>query len=245
MIRWSGECVLLAVRRHGEAAALVDVLTPDIGRLAGVVRGGGGRRMAAVLQPAATLEGVWTARIDGHLGSFSLEGRRQRLGLVLDDPLALAALGSLCSLLVRVLPERSPVDGLYDASREMLDSLAHPGWAEAYVRWELGLLERLGYGLDLGCCAVTGVTSGLAYVSPRTGRAVSSTAAVGWETRLLPLPKFLTPEACAPTAEDIALALRLTGHFLTAHAITERREGRTLPEGRQRLQGLFDVQRAG
>lgn len=245
MIRWSGECLLLAVRRHGEAAALVDVLTPDLGRLSGVVRGGAGRRMAPMLQPAATLDGVWTARLEGHLGSFTLEARRQRLGLVMDDPLALAALGSLCAVLVRVLPERSPVEGLYPRCLSLLEALVQPGWAEAYVRWEVDLLERLGYGLDLMRCAVTGQAEGLSHVSPRSGRAVSAGAAAGWEARLLPLPPFLSAQGGAPSAQEIAQGLRLTGHFLAGHAMAAGREGRGLPDARLRLQGLFETQRAG
>lgn len=233
-MEWRDQGVLLSMRRHGESAAIIEVLTETRGRHAGVVRGGGGRRMAPVLQPGAQLDLTWRARLPEHLGHFTVEPIRQRAAGVLEDRLALAALASVCALLHAALPERAPQPVLYAASVEVLDSLGAPGWLGGYIRWELALLEQAGFGLDLSRCALTGAREGLAYVSPRTGRAVSREAGAPWAGRLLPLPPALIGQGTldASGARD---ALRLTGHFLQRHLGAG--DG-ALPEARSRLERL-------
>ncbi len=232
-MEWRDEGVLLAVRRHGESAAIIDVMTRAQGRCAGVVRGGCGRRMAPVLQPGATLDLVWRARLESHLGSFTVEPLRQRAAALMTDRLALLALGSVCALLRFALPERQPYAALYTESCALLDRLGQDGWLRAYLQWELALLAQTGYGLDLRRCAVTGASEGLAYVSPRTGRAVSRAGAGDWAPRLLPLPPGLDG-AGAMDRDGLLVGLHLTGHFL-AHHLAPALGDKPLPEARARL----------
>jgi DNA repair protein RecO (recombination protein O) len=231
---WREDGVLLAVRRHGETAAIIEVFTESHGRHAGVVRGGAGRRLGPVLQPGAQLDLAWHARLAEHLGSFTVEPLRSRAGTLMGDPLGLAGLASVCALLAHALPERAAYPALYRDSRTLLDLiLATDAWPLAYLRWEIGLLATLGFALDLGRCAVTGVQGGLAYVSPRTGRAVSTDGARGYEDRLLPLPPCLLGVGDASNSE-IAEALGVTGHFLKRE-IGPQRPGQPFPPARQRL----------
>lgn len=232
MALWEGDAILLASRRHGESLARVELLTPTLGRLCGVMRTG---RRAGALQPGAQVFARWQARLDEHLGRLAIEPVKQRVAVLMDDPLALATVASICAVLQRLAPERSPLGGIYAETVDLLDRLETPGWAPDLVAWELALLRELGFGLDLGRCAVTDAESGLRYVSPRTGRAVSQVAAVGYETRLLPLPGFLTQEGGPVSRMAIAQGLALTGAFLCRHVA----EG-TLPEPRARLARLFD-----
>ncbi len=237
-MEWRDEGVLLGVRRHGESAVIIDVLTRSQGRCAGVVRGGGGRRMAPVLQPGATLDLVWRARLETHLGAFTVEPLRQRAGALMDDRLALLALGSVCALLRFALPERQLQPELYARSSALLDQLGGDGWLRAYLHWELDLLVQTGYGLDLRRCAVTGTTEDLAFVSPRTGRAVSRVGAGDWAARLLILPTGL--EGDGPMDRAVLLAgLRLTGHFL-ASRLAPALGDKPLPEARARLVGALE-----
>lgn len=229
-MEWRDQGTLLAVRRHGESAAIIEVFTPGHGRHAGVVRGGASRRVAPLLQPGAQLDVSWHARLDEHLGAFTVEPLRSRAGL-LSDRAALAGLNAICALLSRALPEREPHPVLYAATLPLLDRLEQGGWGWDYLRWELCLLEELGFGLDLASCAVTGAREGLAYVSPRTGRAVSRLGAGDWADRLLPLPSGLT--GGDEDAAGLSAGLRLTGHFL-ARELTHDGE-RPLPEARARL----------
>ncbi|GHD98376.1 DNA repair protein RecO [Defluviimonas sp. 20V17] len=239
---WRDEGVLLAVRKHGESAAIIEVFTPAHGRHAGVVRGGGGRRFAPVLQPGNQLALGWRARLEDHIGAFTVEPLRARAPALMADRAALAGLSATCALLSFALPEREPHLGLYDRSIALFDALGAPGWPLAYLRWEMLLLDEMGYGLDLGACAVTGSREDLAYVSPKTGRAVSRTAAGDWAPRLLPLPACLLGQGPA-SAGEIGEGLAVTGHFL-AHRLAVALGKQALPEARQRLVDLLARQSA-
>ncbi len=213
MIAWRDEGVLLSARRHGEADAIIEALTAAHGRHAGVVKGGGGRRLAQ-LQPGTQIALEWRARLAEHLGTVRVEPVRDRAGAIMADADALAALSSAAALLCAFLPEREPCAALYARTVALMDALAAGGaWGAAYARWELDLLATLGFGLDLSSCAATGATGALVWVSPRTGRAVSAAAGAPYADRLLALPPFLLGEGAAAPG-DLAAALRLTGWFL-------------------------------
>lgn len=236
-MEWRDQGVLLSSRPHGESAAIIEVLTAAHGLHAGVVRGGGSRRIAPFLQPGTQLDLEWRARLDEHIGVFRVEPVRNRAAAILSDRRALAGLSSVCALLGFALAERDPHPGLYCASVAVFDLLGQPGWEAAYLRWELLLLEEMGLGLDLGRCAVTGGREDLVYVSPRTGRAVSRRGAGDWADRLLPLPHCLMGQGPAPDAE-VAAGLRTTGHFLETRLAGEL-VGRPLPQARARLVALI------
>jgi DNA repair protein RecO (recombination protein O) len=229
---WRDEGIVLAVRRHGEAAAIVSLLTAEHGRHAGLVRGGASRRLRGVLQPGNTVSASWRARLEEHLGAYTVEPFASAAALY-DRPGPLAALTAATALVEAALPERAPHPELFRALTGLLDALGRPDWAESYVRWELFLLADLGFGLDLGSCAATGANDGLAYVSPKSGRAVSLSAGEPWRDKLLPLPRFLSPEGGAADARQVIDGLRLTGWFLQRHVFEPH--GRRTPDARERL----------
>lgn len=238
-MEWRDEGALLSMRPHGESAAIIEVFTAAHGRHAGVVRGGASRRMAAVLQPGSQVAVEWRARLDDHIGAFTVEPLQSRAG-VLSDRLALAGLNAICAMLHVALPEREPHEALWRRSVALLDALQSPGWPPDYLRWELQLLEELGFALDLSRCAVSGSREDLAYVSPKTGRAVSRGSAGDWVARLLPLPPLLLGQGPA-TATDLAQGFALTGHFLT-RCLEPVLNTRPLPEARTRLIALLSRQ---
>lgn len=230
---WQDEGVLIAMRPHGESSAIIEVFTATHGRHAGVVRGGGSRKQAATMQLGTQLAVTWRARLEDQLGSYSVEPLQSRAGLM-SDRLGLAGLTAICAMLRAALPERAAHPTLWRATMHLLAALEHdPDWPALYLRWELSLLEELGFGLDLMRCAVTGSRDDLAYVSPKTGRAVSRTGAGDWAGRLFPLPQCLMGQGPAAPAE-ILQGLTITGHFL-ARELTEGLMGRALPEARTRL----------
>jgi DNA repair protein RecO (recombination protein O) len=232
MIEWRDEGILLAVRPHGETSAIVEAFCANHGRHAGVVLGGVSRRMRPYLQPGVLGLLNWRARLDEHLGHFTVEPLRNRAATALGDRLALAGIGAVTALLREVLPERAPHPALFERTNALLDLLPEGEvWPLAYLQWELALLEEMGFGLDLSACAATGAREDLAFVSPRTGRAVSRAGAGPYAARLLPLPPVLRGEGEAGAA-DILAGLGVTGHFLQARLMTE---GRVLPAARDRL----------
>lgn len=237
-MEWRDTGILLSMRRHGETAAIIDVFTQGHGRHAGVVRGGASRKVAPTLQPGAQLDLTWRARLEDHIGTYRVEPQRSRAAAALSGRLALAGLNAVTALLSFSLPEREAHPQLYRRSERLLDLLGQDEvWPLAYLQWELALLDELGFGLDLTRCAATGVTEGLAYVSPRTGRAVSRAGAGDWADRLLPLPPCLRGEGPAPDAE-IAQGLRTTGHFL-GHRLAPALGHTPLPEARARFVTAF------
>ncbi|RBI68345.1 DNA repair protein RecO [Roseovarius sp. TE539] len=243
-MEWRDNGILLSVRRHGEAAAIIEVLTAHHGRHAGVVRGGASRRMAPILQPGAQLDLTWRARLESHIGSLTVEPVRSRAAASMSDRLLLAGLNAVVGLLLFTLPEREAQPTLYRRTEMLLDLLEEREvWPLAYLKWELALLDEMGFGLDLSACAVLGPgANDLSYVSPRTGRAVSSAGAGEWAERLLPLPPCLLGEGPAPDTE-IAEGLRTTGYFLRHH-LAPQLANKPLPEARDRFAARFAAQAA-
>ena len=221
-MEWSDEGMVVGLRRHGEASVILETLTRNHGRHLGLVRDGRSRRQAATLQPGNRVALRWRARLDEQLGTFTVEPARLRPELTLGDAATIEALNWLCALL-RLLPERDPHADLYAAVEIAADHLADRRSARALIaRIELATLEALGFGLDLTCCAATGATQELAYVSRKSGRAVSAQAGAPWAERLLALPAFLRGDGIEPRPEDIEAGLRLTGFFLERNVFTPR-----------------------
>lgn len=229
---WRAEGILLAVRRHGESSAIVELFTLEHGRHVGVVRGGASRKMGPLLQVGAQLDATWRARLADHIGTYTVEIVKGRAADVMGDRVALAGLSSVCALLSFTLPERAAYPALYARTSVVLDGLGAERWAEAYLGWELELLSEMGFGLDLSVCAASGVTQDLAYISPRTGRAVSRAAAGDWADRLLPLSPALA--GLSNSLSDVIAGLAVTGHFLEKFLAPSLGD-RKLPAARQRL----------
>ncbi|SFR56852.1 DNA replication and repair protein RecO [Yoonia tamlensis] len=234
MIEWRDEALLLATRPFGETSVIVAVFAAAHGRSAGVVRGGTSRKIAPILQPGAQISVAWKARLESHLGAFTVEPVRSRAAVAMGDRLALAGLNAVCALLALVLPEGEAHPKLYARSVALLDLLGQSDvWPLAYLRWEQALLDEMGFGMDLSACAVRGTNEELIYVSPKSGRAVSRQAAGEWADRLLPLPPVLAGQGDADNAQ-IVTALRTTGYFLERRLIASLGD-RQVPSARARL----------
>lgn len=222
-MQWQDEAIILGVRRHGETSVVVEVMTRDRGRHLGMVRGGRSRSMQPVLQPGNRVEAVWRARLDEHLGEFKLEPVRLRAARLMETATAVYGVQAMGALL-RLLPERDPHPHLYEALDVILEHMEDPlGAGEMFVRFEMAVLNDLGYGLDLSACAATGRRDELVYVSPKSGKAVSHDAGKPYADRMLALPAFLGQgEKRAADADSMAAAFRLTGFFLHRHVYEPR-----------------------
>src|SRR5262249_5219524 len=227
-MEWTDEGIVLGVRRHGESSAIVELLTRAHGRHLGLVRGGAGSRMRPLLQPGNGVRAVWRARLDEHLGTYTIEGTQMRAGNLLSLPHAVYGVAHLAAL-ARLLPERDPHEDIYAMLEQTLDDFDNPSGAAVHmVRFELAMLTELGFGLDLENCAATGETDDLLYVSPKSGGAVSRTAGLAWADRLLRLPAFMRAgEGSVITFadEDLQDGFRITGLFLLRHVLEPRGQG--------------------
>lgn len=231
-MQWQEDAIILGIKRHGETSVIAEVMTKSRGRHLGLVRGGRSRKMQPVLQPGNLVDVVWRARLDEHLGEFRIEPVRQRAAQLMETATSLYGLQSMASLL-RLLPERDPHPHLYEALDIILDHLHEPEGAGAlFVRFELAVLNDLGFGLDLTECAATGRRDDLAYVSPKSGRAVSRDAGQPWADKMLKLPAFLgEQDRSTVTSEGLADAFRLSAYFLHRHVYDPR--GIPIPPSRE------------
>lgn len=230
-MEWTDEGIVLGVRRHGETSAIVELMTRSHGRHLGLVRGGAGSRMRPLLQPGNTVNAVWRARLDEHLGYYVIEGMRLRAATMFASPHAVYGVTHLASL-VRLLPERDPHEDIYELIEAILDDFDDATSAGAHlVKFELAMLTELGFGLDLSTCAASGAVDDLVYVSPKSGGAVSREAGEPWRDRLLRLPPFLLETGAQSGAgekpniwsgQDLEDGFRLTGLFLMRNVLEPR-----------------------
>jgi DNA repair protein RecO (recombination protein O) len=236
-MEWSDEAIVLSLRVHGESSGIVEALTRDHGRHLGLVRGGGSSKGRATLQPGNRVKLTWRARLSEHLGIYTVELAHARASDMFEKRTALCGLNAFSAIAGAVLPEREPHDAAYRGADALLDAIAaheFADWAPLFVHWEIGLLNELGFGLDLARCAATGSADDLIYVSPRTGRAISREGGEPYRDRLLGLPAFLLGrQAGGASPADLVAGLRLTAHFLDQWVLTPH--GRPVPEARVRL----------
>jgi len=237
-MEWRDEGIILGTRRHGETSAILEVMTRAHGRHLGLVRGGRSRKQQPVLQAGNRVDVIWRARLDEHLGTFQVEALDLNAARLFDSAAAIYGLQTLAGHL-RLLPERDPHERLYETLGLVIDHLDDPGAAgELVVRFEIMMLDELGFGLDLSECAATGAVADLAYVSPKSGRAVSRSAGEPWRDRMLVLPAFLLGGAgLRADATAIDDAFRLTGFFFSRHVYEPR--GFDEPEARAAFLGAL------
>ncbi len=230
-MEWRDEGIILGQRRHGETSVILEVMTRAHGRHLGLVRGGRSRKQQPVLQPGNRVDLYWRARLDEHLGTFQAEAVEMNAARLMESAVSVYGLQVMAAHL-RLLPERDAHGALYETLGVMIAHLDDADVAgELVARFELLVLDELGFGLDLSCCAATGSRDDLVYVSPRSGRAVSRAAGEPWRDRMLALPSFLR-RSSGEHGDAAALeeAFRLTGFFLARHVYEPR--GVREPEAR-------------
>lgn len=222
-MEWQDSGIVLGTRKHGETSAIVEVMTEAHGRHLGLVRGGRSRRMQPMLQPGNSVHVTWRARLDEHLGTFQIEPDKLRAATLMETAASVYGVQAMASLL-RLLPERDPHPHLHRSMAIILDAFDNPVDAgELYIRFEIAVLNDLGFGLDLSECAATGTREDLIYISPKSGRAVSAEAGAPWKDRMLSMPAFLRPESSvAADGEQLKSAFETMSYFLNRHVYEPR-----------------------
>lgn len=240
-MQWEDEGIVLAARRHGESALIVQLLTRTHGRHAGLVRGGQGRKLRPVFETGNRVMVTWKARLAEHLGTIAGELVESHAARVIEDPARLACLAAAAALAAAALPEREPHPRAWEALESLLRALdGDHGWAVGYVEWELILLAELGFGLDFSRCAATGETVDLVYVSPKSGHAVSARAGEPYREKLLRLPRFLLPAGgdAPPAPAEVVDGIALTGFFLDRRVFAPH--DRDMPPARARFVDVLE-----
>ena len=224
MLHFTDEALILTVDKFGDSDAIVHLFTPEHGLCRGVVKRGLTSKNRADVQPATLVEATWKARMPEHLGTITLEAKHSFAARVMSNPLKLLAVGSVMGMVAASLAERDAHPELY---AQLVNFLQHVAagteplvWLAEYVRLELALLELAGFGLDLSSCAATGGTDDLAYVSPKSGRAVGRVSGAPYHDRMLTLPDFVKDSEHVPESfAQVHAGVALTGHFLESRLL--------------------------
>lgn len=237
-MNWSDEAIVLGARPQGEANAIGDLFTRLHGRQGALVYGGQGRSKGPILQPGNGVAAEWRAKGERALGYFDLELRRPRAAGAFAERMTLLGLTAVTETLSACLPEGEQQTQLYDATAILLDLVEEKLiFPIVLAKWEVGLLDALGFGLTLDRCAATGRTlddgADLVFVSPKSGTAVSLEAGLPYKDKMLPLPPFLIDRG-EPVRGDVGAALRMTGHFIEERLLAPG--GKSLPEARRQLE---------
>ena len=242
MPEWTDDGLILSIRPHGERNAVISLFTEENGRHAGLVHAYDASSKRGTVQIGNMVQAKWRARLIEQLGTYQLELIKNLSAVFLDDAVKLAGLSSCCAILDVSLPERDANVSVWRATTALIEiiSLADhlEDWLGFYIKWEMNLLEQLGFGLDLHSCAVSGLTDTLIYVSPRSGRAVHQNHAGDYADRLLRLPSFLQSEKITASVSKTALwdGLTLTGYFVSRRVFSLI--NKDLPQSRLRLAHL-------
>lgn len=239
-MQWRSDAFVLTTRRHGESSAIINVLSREEGRYAGLIRGGAGKNRRPIIEPGNRITATWRARLEEHLGTFECELIEAHAARWLGDALRLSAMSAALGVAATALPERESHAPVFDGLEILIASLGGEDWPSVYVKWEVGLLGELGFGLDLSCCASTGQTDDLIYVSPKSGRAVSREAGEPYKDKMLPLPAFLRESGRAGSKQEVSAGLKLTAHFLDSQVYSA--SGSELPDARKRFFQRFRKQ---
>lgn len=241
-MEWTNDAIVLSARKHGETSLIIHLLTETYGRHAGLVKGGASKRNRGIFQQGNIVRANWRARLPDHLGNYSCELTKAVAADLLSNRMRLSGLSAACAVVDAAIPEREAHEPIYQGLRILIDSFTNDElWPSIYVRWELGLLQELGFGLDFSACASTGQTDDLVYVSPKSGKAVSSEAGAPYKDVLLELPPFLLTGNQPDSLRDVHKALKLTGYFLERHVF--RLPNSHTPPARGRL--LERLQKTG
>lgn len=236
MESWRDQGIVLSARAHGENGAIVSVLTENQGRHAGYVRGAHSGKMRGCLEVGSLVDVEWSARVSDSLGSFRLELVRSYSARIMSQSRPLMAMKAACALCDQGMPEREGHAGLFHGLLALFEALDGEVWEAAYIIWEIAFLKELGFSLNLTTCAGGGDADKLAYVSPKTGRAVSLAVAEPYKDKLLSLPDFLKSAGMYNEDEDFQTGLKLTGYFLAHWAFAHHTKG--VPEARLQLQEM-------
>jgi DNA repair protein RecO (recombination protein O) len=236
--------VIIKIREYGENSAIVKILFETIGFQHGFVRAAKSKANNFVLQPGNLIACDHFLRSEDGLRSLTnLDLVEGFVGKIILDKTALTCLRSALSLLDQFFLEGQSQKILYLQLLCLLEFLVNyssnffvsgfdgdgkkAGQSQmkmlaAYVKFELEILQDLGYGLDFSCCAATGAKSDLKFVSPKSARAVSVEGAKGYESFLLPLPEFLLTENTILNSSQILSGIRLAGFFLQKFLFSEK-----------------------
>jgi len=148
-MNWEDECYLLSKRKFRENANIINVFTPNRGKVGGIVYGGNSRKIRNYLQVSNKLFVFNNSKNDNRIGYFKTELIQAISPSYFSDKERTSALISLCSLLNSLLPESQPYKNIYKSFEKFINTLNLDNWIVLYIFFEINLIKELGYDTNL------------------------------------------------------------------------------------------------
>ena len=215
MVLWEDEAIILSYQDYSETSIILKVFTKVYGVRKGLIKGDKSKKKNYIFESGNIVSVSYKARTEDMLGIFTVDMIKSCSAIYLSDALKFTGIISILNLIEFCLLENEVEEVLYIYSRDLINKiiLSDISWLEDYVLWEVFLLKKIGYGLELSKCVVTNKTKFLKYLSPKSGCAVSEDAAGNWKDRLFVLPDFFLLKKNAQL-HDIINGLKITTNFL-------------------------------
>ena len=219
MIIWDDEGLILSSINYSETSIILKVFTRNYGVQKGFVRGAKSKKKSNIYEAGNLVSISFKSRTEDMLGIFLVDLMKPSPLLYLNDLKRFSCIISVINLLEFSLLESEPETELYFYSKNLINKIFsyEEGWIEEYIRWEVFLLKKIGFGLELSKCILSNKKTNLSYVSPKSGCAVNKEAGKPWEKKLLELPKFLISDNKA-NRSDLRKGFKITTYFLTKFA---------------------------
>ena len=219
MIIWDDEGLILSSIDYSETSLIIKVFTRNHGVQKGFVRGAKRNKKSNIYEAGNLVSISFKSRTEDMLGIFLVDLMKPLPLLYLNDLGRFSCIISLINLLEFSLLESEPETELYFFSKNLINKIFsyEEGWIEEYIRWEVFLLKKIGFGLELSKCILSNKKTNLSYISPKSGCAVNKDAGKPWEKKLLELPKFLISDNKANNS-DLSKGFIITTYFLTKFA---------------------------
>ncbi len=218
-MKWQDEGIIIATKKYGDRSLIISLFTKNHGKRRGLVK-----LMNNKFQISNLLDVEWNARLPENLGFFKCELIESPSYHFFHDRLKNIAIISFTSILEKVLPEGEPYTLFYDHFLHFINIMKEENkiWQGYYLSLELLLLTQLGFKLDLSKCAVTGTKENLQFISPKTGRAVSTAIGISYADKLLSFPQILYDVYNNNIQENYPYSefqsgLKITGYFLNKY----------------------------
>ncbi len=235
----SDEGYIVNILKYGENSLIITIVSVGHGKITGFVKGALTKKKLGVFQLGNKISFNAYARLEDNMPSLKgIELLSSAAPSVLTNPQKLAVLSSFCELCYKTLPENEPLEGLIRSVICFMENLSADDWLKNYAVFEFRLLYFLGIGLDLGSCVVSGRIDHLAYVSPKSGRAVCEEVGRPYQEKLFKYPHFALHRNIVPTLKDVLDLLSMTEFFLKKNFFAVH--GLKFPQNRDNLLKILE-----
>ncbi|MFI3240995.1 MAG: DNA repair protein RecO [Alphaproteobacteria bacterium] len=202
--------------KYGEHSAVVTIVSKENGKVVGFVKSAFSKKKANIFELGNYVEFEATARLEDNMPIIKAELLRPNAIYFISNQDKLEVLCKIANQLNKLLPEKQDIERLFYYLDSFFNFIDEDNWLVFYAYFEFYLLEFLGIGIDLTSCVATETTENLAYVSPKSARAVCLEAGEPYKDKMFLYPHFIVNGELNPTKEELDDCFNMCEYFLTS-----------------------------